>query len=104
MLPISRRDIERLQQIIALQPRLLDLQAPPRTHRALRHRAVLSEAITWLEIHGNNPEAVEYWRALQEEPALPQLAGEESAPVASYPRARRRRRRRRGAPRATGGS
>ena len=27
MLPIARRDIERLQQILALQPRLLDLQA-----------------------------------------------------------------------------
>ena len=28
MLPIARRDVERLQQILVMQPRLLDLQAP----------------------------------------------------------------------------
>ena len=28
LLPIARRDVERLQQIIAMQPRLLDLAAP----------------------------------------------------------------------------
>jgi poly(A) polymerase len=103
MLPIARRDIERLQQIIALQPRLLDLQAPQRAHRALLHRAVMDEAITWLEIHGDRPDAVAYWRALQAEPTITSEEGE--LPVPSiYPRARRRRRRRRGAPRASGGS
>jgi poly(A) polymerase len=103
MLPIARRDVERLQQIIALQPRLLDLQAPQRAHRALLHRAVLNEAITWLEIHGERPDAVAYWRALQAEPAISHMGGEEPSPI-PYPRPRRRRRRRRGAPRATGGS
>jgi poly(A) polymerase len=103
MLPIARRDVERLQQIIALQPRLLDLQAPQRAHRALLHRAVLNEAITWLEIHGERPDAVAYWRALQAEPAISHMGGEEPSPM-PYPRPRRRRRRRRGAPRATGGS
>jgi poly(A) polymerase len=103
MLPIARRDIERLQQIIALQPRLLDLQAPERAHRGLLHRAVLDEAITWLEIHGDRPDAVAYWRALQAEPAISHAGAEGPAP-APYPRNRRRRRRRRGAPRATGGS
>ncbi len=103
MLPIARRDIERLQQIIALQPRLLDLQAPQRAHRGLLHRAVLDEAITWLEIHGDQPEAVAYWRALQAEPTISQVEGDSPVPV-PFPRARRRRRRRRGASRATGGS
>jgi poly(A) polymerase len=100
MLPIARRDIERLQQIIALQPRLLDLQAPQRAHRGLLHRAVLDEAITWLEIHGERPDAVEYWRALQAEPTI---AAEGSNTPASvpWPRARRRRRRRRGPARAS---
>ena len=70
MLPIARRDIERLQQIIALQPRLLDLQAPQRAHRGLLHRAVLDEAITWLEIHGDRPDVVAHWRALQAEPRI----------------------------------
>jgi poly(A) polymerase len=103
MLPIARRDIERLQQIIALQPRLLDLQAPERTHRGLLHRAVMDEAITWLEIQGDRPDAVAYWRALQAEPVV-SAEGIDAAPPLAYPRARRRRRRRRGASRATGGS
>jgi poly(A) polymerase len=93
MLPIARRDIERLQQIIALQPRLLDLQAPQRAHRGLLHRAILDEAITWLEIHGERPDAVAYWRALRAEPTI---AAESSSTPASVPWPRRRRRRRRG--------
>jgi poly(A) polymerase len=104
MLPIARRDIERLQQIIALQPRLLDLQAPQRAHRALLHRAILDEAITWLEIHAQRPDAVAYWRALQAEPTIAADGTETAAVSAAYPRTRRRRRRRRGAPRATDGS
>ncbi len=102
MLPIARRDIERLQQIIALQPRLLDMDAPPRAHRALLHRAVLDEAITWLEIHGDRPDVVAHWRALQAEPvAGPDGTLEVPVPT-PYPR--RRRRRRRGAPHVGNGS
>jgi poly(A) polymerase len=98
MLPMARRDIERLQQILAIQPRLLDLQAPPRTQRTLLHRAVLNEAITWLEIHGDRPDAVAHWRALQAEPSeQPPLTADEAVHPA-YPVRRRRRRRRRGAP------
>ena len=33
-----------------------------RTQRALLHRAVLTEAITWLEIHGDRPDVVAHWR------------------------------------------
>ena len=94
MLPIARRDVERLQQILALQPRLLDTQAPARTQRALVHRAVLPEAITWLEIHGDRPDVVAHWRNLQAQgvPAPAQHA-------ADHPfRARRRRRGRRRSP------
>jgi poly(A) polymerase len=92
LLPVARRDVERLQQILAIQPRLLDLQAPPRTQRGLLHRPVLSEALTWLDIHGEHPDVVAHWRALQAEPAPPHVAGEIAAD-ASYPRRRRRRRR-----------
>ena len=104
MLPIARRDFEVLQQIIALQPRLLDLQAPERSHRALLHRAVLDEAITWLEIHGDRPDVVAYWRALQAEPVIGLEAGLEAGVPPVYPRPRRRRRRRRGPVRVGGGS
>jgi poly(A) polymerase len=104
LLPIARRDIERLQQILALQPRLVDLQAPARAQRALLHRAVLSEAIAWLDIHGEHPDAVAHWRALQAEPhEHPHATLDEAGPHAPYPRRRRRRRRRRGAPRVTNG-
>jgi poly(A) polymerase len=106
LLPIARRDIERLQQILALQPRLVDLQAPARAQRALLHRAVLSEAITWLDVHGERPDAVAHWRALQAEPHdLPHAPFDEPGGSHSpYPRRRRRRRRRSGAPRLTNGS
>ena len=106
LLPIARRDIERLQQILAMQPRLLDIHAPVRAQRGLLHRAVLTEAVTWLEIHGDHPDAVAHWRALQAEPREhPHLAaGDPASAHAPYPRSRRRRRRRRGAPRVTNGS
>ena len=65
MLPIARRDVERLQQIIAIQPKLLDIEAPVRAQRGLLHRAILDEALTWLEIHGDRPEVVAHWRELK---------------------------------------
>src|SRR6187397_573882 len=64
LLPIARRDVERLQQILALQQRLLDTQAPHRAQRGLLHRSTFHEALTWLEIHGDRPEVVEHWRQL----------------------------------------
>jgi poly(A) polymerase len=97
LLPIARRDVERLQQILALQSRLLDTQASARAQRGLLHRAVLPEAITWLEIHGDRPDVVAHWRSLQSEPREhPATDGDESASVFTpYVRQRRRRRGRR---------
>jgi poly(A) polymerase len=94
MLPMPRRDMERLQQILALQPRLLDTRAPLRAQRSLLHRHVFHEALTWLEIHGERPDVVQHWRALQMEP---RAAGHADA-GAFIPLRRRRRRRRRRAP------
>jgi anti-sigma factor RsiW len=67
---------------------------------------VLGEAITWLEIHGDRPDAVAHWRALQAEPHEHPLSStaEPGNTLAPYPRRRRRRRRRSGAPRLTNGS
>jgi poly(A) polymerase len=94
LLPIARRDLERLQQILALQPRLLDTQAGPRIQRALLHRAVLPEAITWLEIHGDRPDVAAHWRGLLAEPRDHGRveSDETGAPVTPFPRRRRRRR------------
>jgi poly(A) polymerase len=88
MFPVARRDLERLQQILILQRRLMDGHASPRARRALMHRSVFGEALTWLEIHGGSPETVQEWQTLQAE-RVPE--GAESG----MPRRRRRRRRRR---------
>jgi poly(A) polymerase len=98
LLPIARRDVERLQQIFSILPRVLDTQAPFRAQRGLLHRSSLDEALTWLEIHGDRPEVVAHWRELQADrqthaqpiPAAMSAADEGMRPF------RRRRRRRRG--------
>ena len=98
MLPIARRDIERLQQIVAIQPRLLDVDASIRAQRSVLHRSILDEALTWLEIHGERPELAEHWRTLKaqsaSQPAPPGAAAESPPPDAPFRRRRRRRRRR----------
>jgi poly(A) polymerase len=94
MLPMARRDIERLQQILALQPRLIEVQAPHRAQRGVLHRVAVNEALTWLEIHGERPDVVAHWRELQAQPAShPHGSPEEAAHPLPYPRRRRRRRR-----------
>ena len=93
LLPIPRRDVERLQQILGLQHRLLDIQAPPRAQRALLHRTSFPEALTWLELHGDRPDVVEHWRYLQGQGLHQQHATGEAASAGPYQRRRRRRRR-----------
>ena len=91
MLPLARRDVERLRQILGLQRRLLDMNLSPRARGTLTRRASFQEALTWLEIHGNAPDIVERWRT--------SLAAADSNPTepgdAPRPKRRRRRRRRR---------
>ena len=103
ILPIARRDVERLHQILTLQPRLLEINAPHRTQRALLHRSVIEEAFTWLEIHGDRPDVIAHWRDLQTQrdfTHIPQPAAAAGADTPSY-RSRRRRRRRRRRPYAS---
>ena len=86
-LPVARRDVERLRQLLTLQPRLLNPDLPPRAQRMLMQRGAFADALTWLEIHGTDPDALERWRGLVAR----------GGPVAQEPeRPRRRRRRRRG--------
>ena len=96
-LPLARRDVERLRQILGLQRRLRDLGASVRAQRALTHRSIFRDGLTWLEVHGDTPDLVEHWITVlaergAEEPVLP--AGEVAAMV-PFERRRRRRRRRR---------
>ena len=100
VLPIARRDVERLQQMFSLIPRMMDLQAPPRTQRALLHRASLPEALTWLEIHGDRPDVVSHWEDLiaerHEQGHHPHQDADAAEVVQTTDFRRRRRRRRRG--------
>jgi poly(A) polymerase len=91
ILPIARRDVERLRQILSLQQRLMDMNLSPRAKRALMHRGPLRDAMTWLEIHGQAPEVVEHWRGFIEAAG----AYEGEAESGDKPPRRRRRRRRR---------
>jgi poly(A) polymerase len=91
MLPVPRRDVERMRQILGLQRRLIDMGLSPRARRALMHRGPFREALTWLEIHGQVPEVIEHWRGFIE--AAASYEGE-APPADAAPRRRRRRRRR----------
>jgi poly(A) polymerase len=101
MLPIARRDVERLQQMFSLIPRMMDLQAPPRAQRALLHRASLPEALTWLEVHGDRPDVVAHWEDLlaQRHDQGHHDHHEVVADTSGRTEFRRRRRRRRRGPR-----
>ena len=96
LLPIPRRDVERLQQIFSMIPRVLDIQAPFRAQRGLLHRQSLSETLTWLEIHGDRPDVVAHWRELQAQRSEHPSASEGHEAEAVLPSFKRRRRRRRG--------
>jgi poly(A) polymerase len=101
-LPLARRDIERLRQMLGLQRRLHDVSANPRTRHALMHRHIFRDALTWLEIHGNTPDVVEHWTKM-----LTAEGGDASGAAAEDPAAElrtpsRRRRRRRGRRRKVG--
>jgi poly(A) polymerase len=104
VLPIPRRDVERLHQVLVIQPRLMDLRAPFRAQRGLLHRHVLGEALTWLEIHAERPDVLEHWRGLQAQPApgaaVPDAENAGNTDAGSTFRRRRRRRRRRRSPAA----
>ena len=94
-LPLARRDIERLQHVLALQRKLRDVTASPRARRALVLRHVFRDALTWLEIHGGVPDLVEQWQLVLAETAHdgPQVEAPEGE-GAPPPLKRRRRRRR----------
>lgn len=92
MLPLARRDVERLRQVLSLQRRLLDMDLSPRARRALMHRGPFQEALTWMDIHGQAPEVLEHWRGFVEAAGAFEV---DAATPESRPRRRRQRRRRR---------
>jgi poly(A) polymerase len=97
-LPVARRDVERLGQILSVQRRLLDTEASPRAKASLAHRHVFRDALTWLEIHGDAPDVVAHWREWEEPRAAHRRAPDEAEGEVPARRRRRRRRRRRVVP------
>jgi poly(A) polymerase len=96
MLPLARRDVERLRQVLGLQRRLTDMNLSPRARRALTHRGPFREALTWLDIHGDTPEVLEHWKGFIEAAGTFEAeVGEAGEAGGVPPRQRRRRRRRR---------
>ena len=90
-LPVARRDVERLRQALQLQPRLQDPELGPRARRAVLHRGAFEDGLIWLEVHGEDPESLERWRALV-------ASGGPRAPEKPRRRRRSRGRRRRSRP------
>ena len=82
-LPVARRDVEHLRQVLALQPLLTDPDLPPHKVRGILGRSSLPDALTWLEMQGSDPDALARWQDL-------------AAHGLRSGRARRRRRGRRG--------
>jgi hypothetical protein len=99
-LPLARRDVERLRQIIALQRRLHDVSASLKARRALTRRNIFRDALTWLDVHGRSPDVVAHWKALLAQPSTESPSGDGAAgrgldgEPAPFKRRRRRRRRR----------
>ncbi len=109
-LPLARRDVERLAQVHAIERRLLDTtSANVRVQRSVIHRGSFSDALTWVDIHGDAPDAVEHWRALaasiaSEAPVVETTNDPDAPPPEAAPRRRRRRRGRRGGGRNRSGN
>jgi len=99
-LPLPRKDVERLTHLLSLQPRLSDLDAPPRAQQSLVHRGIFRDALTWFEIYGDHPAAVRHWHALRNDTPPPpspngNYAGDQGHGHDQDDQRRRRRRRRR---------
>jgi len=89
VLPLARRDVERIHQVLMLQRRLREPSRSSHARRMLMQRSAFADALTWLEIHGDAPDKLEFWRNHGAAPVPGGDTGE--AP----PRRRRRRRGRR---------
>jgi poly(A) polymerase len=66
MLPVAKRDIERLRQLIQITPRLLEPDLPPRVARGILHRPAFDDALTWLQIFNDEADAIARWKEAQQ--------------------------------------
>jgi poly(A) polymerase len=66
-LPVARKDVDRLRQILQTLPRLADPALPPRVARGLPHRPSFPDTLTWFEIFDGDTELVSRWKAARAE-------------------------------------
>jgi poly(A) polymerase len=95
MLPVAKRDLERLRQLLTIAPRLVDPDVPPRVARSLPHRPAFADALVWEEVFGDTPERLAHWAHVSRQRAQPTEGPPGEAAAGSRPAGRRRRRRRR---------
>lgn len=95
MLPIARRDLDRLGQVVSLVPRMLEPDPPVRLTRSLPQRPAFRDALLWLEIFTDAPDELAAWAALG--PSAPAShgagSGDEGGGAAGTGQRKRRRRR-----------
>jgi hypothetical protein len=66
VLPVARRDLDRLRLALAAQPRLREIHRSPRVKHLLAGRGYFEDALRWMEIHGGleDQELAAHWRSL----------------------------------------
>jgi poly(A) polymerase len=96
VLPVARKDLERLRAIQQMLPRMADPVLPPRVARGLVHRPAFADALIWLEIYGDAPDVIERWKEAAQVDRTGEDGDAATPPGETEAPRRRRRRRRRG--------
>lgn len=90
VVPLARRDVERMHQVLLLQRRLREPSRSGHARRMLMRRGAFGDALTWLDLHGEAPDALAFWRG---QLATTAAGFSEAAPERRRRRSGRRRRR-----------
>jgi poly(A) polymerase len=62
VLPVAKKDLERLRHVRQMLPRLNASDLPPRVVRGMIHRPSFDDALTWMEVFDGDPDVIERWR------------------------------------------
>jgi hypothetical protein len=61
-LPLARKDMERIGHMLTMQSRLAEMEMHPRRQRGMAMRPSFTDALTWMDIHGDAPDVVDHWQ------------------------------------------
>jgi len=96
MLPIARRDLDRLGQVGTLVPRMLEPDPPVRLTRSLPQRPAFRDALLWLEIFTDAPDELAAWSTYRAATPSAEEHDAGAGPADTAGPGGRRKRRRRG--------